>query len=589
MENQFLRDFVGVVRQRFADDSTRVSMSDWICANTRHPKSKPSNPKPFSFVGYEFQRKITDDLHPDLCCIKVSQIGLTEIQARKFLAILKRYTAVTGIFTLPTDDMFQRVSKTRVGLLINSEPIFNTPQATKPIRSMGLYQIDQSWGYFTGNKEGDATSISADFLFHDELDLSDQANIALFQSRIANSTFKVRQKFSTPSYPGFGIDAEYNLSDQHEYLTRCAGCNHWQVPELSPAFLCLPGAPDYGDLTDLTDDQILSIDYANSGVQCERCQRPLNLIDPSLREWVPKRPGIPKRGYKCGPFVTNVVGPVTPGVNRSLQDMLFQLIEYRRLNNLRGWWNTTGGKAFADAKARLQEAQIRAVMSPAPFTPTVDEPVFMGVDMGQICHITVGTAQVVFHWERCHANDVVDRVRTLVKQYNVIAGSCDRHPYTPTAEAIRDATQCIVMPVEYRGTAAVAPIKDKTDFITHYQGARTPMIDSVAENVRKKRVVFAAYGDEGQHIVGHLQDMVREEIEPGKPAEWKKLTGKDHYFHSLAFLEFAKKLHHVKNFDPNADTRFNFGFNTMIVSGLETKPFSLKSRSTSKDSLLWPA
>jgi hypothetical protein len=28
---------------------------------------------------------------------------------------------------------------------------------------MGLYQIDQSFGYFTGNKEGDATSISADF------------------------------------------------------------------------------------------------------------------------------------------------------------------------------------------------------------------------------------------------------------------------------------------------------------------------------------------------------------------------------------------------------------------------------------------
>ena len=287
MENQFLRDFVGVVRQRFADDSARMSMSDWIVANTRHPKSKPSNPKPFSFTNYEFQRKIADDLHPDLCCIKVSQVGLTEIQARKFLGILKRYTALTGIFTLPTDEMFERVSKTRVGPIVSSEPIFNQIAPSKPIRSMGLYQIDQSFGYFTGNKEGDATSISADFLFHDELDLSNQANIALFQSRINNSTFKVRQKFSTPTYPGFGIDAEYNLSDQHEYLVRCTGCNHWQVPELIPQFLCLPGAPDCATLTDLTDDQILSIDYAASYVQCERCQRQLDLVDPSLREWVP--------------------------------------------------------------------------------------------------------------------------------------------------------------------------------------------------------------------------------------------------------------------------------------------------------------
>ena len=43
-------------------------------------------------------------------------------------------------------------------------------------------------------------------------------------------------------------------------------------------------------------------------------------------------------------------------------------------------------------------------------------------------------------------------------------------------------------------------------------------------------------------IKNHLTDMVREE-EPKKKAVWKKLTGADHFFHALAFMTTAVKLH----------------------------------------------
>jgi hypothetical protein len=284
-----------------------------------------------------------------------------------------------------------------------------------------------------------------------------------------------------------------------------------------------------------------------------------------------------KRGYRVGPFSMPVAGARSQGVNRSLQDMLMQLIEYRRLSNVRGWWNTVAGKAYADAKARLQEGQIRAVMSPQPYNPG-NEPLYVGIDMGQFCHLVIGNHNIVFHWERIHVNDLGMRIVELSKQYpGIVAGALDRHPYTPTAEAIRDLTQCVVMPVEYRGTVPVAPVKDKTDFVTHYQGARTPMIDAVAEGVRKHRISFAGVGDEEAHIVAHLQDMVREEGEPGKPAEWVKLTGRDHYFHALAFYEFAKKLDYVKQYDPNAEQRFNFGFGTVPILGINPAPLSVKT------------
>jgi phage terminase large subunit GpA-like protein len=246
--NQFLGGFLDVARQRFSDDNTKLPMSDWMVKNMRHPKSKATNPKPFSFAGYEFQKKIADDMHPDLSVIKVSQVGLTEIQVRKFLGILKRFGPLTGIFTLPNDEMYERVSKARVGPIVNEEAILNQPNPSKPIRSMALYQIDNSFGYFTGNKESDATSIPADFVFHDELDLSEQSMIALFMSRLNNSTFKVRQKFSTPTYPGFGIDAEYELGDKHEYMLKCDHCNHYQIPMFSPQFVHLRGRARGADL-----------------------------------------------------------------------------------------------------------------------------------------------------------------------------------------------------------------------------------------------------------------------------------------------------------------------------------------------------
>jgi hypothetical protein len=264
--------------------------------------------------------------------------------------------------------------------------------------------------------------------------------------------------------------------------------------------------------------------------------------------------------------------------NRLIYDILSQLIEYRRLDNIRGWYNTMLGEAYADAKARLQEAQIRACMQTAEFDPT-GKPCFIGIDVGQICHIVVGTPNVVFYWNRVHVNDLLPTVLQLQKTYNIVAGSLDRHPYTPEAERLRDATNSIILPVEYRGTAAVALIKDKTEFVTHAQGARTSMIDAVAEGVRRKHKIFTGWGGEGELIVAHLQDMVREE-EDGKPAIWKKLTGKDHYFHALAFYEFAQRMHYVKHFDSDAETRSMFGFERVRSHDLESKPFALKSRRT---------
>src|SRR3546814_17176768 len=95
--------------------------------------------------------------------------------------------------------MFKKIYSSRMKPILETDSIFNPP-GEKPVRSSSLIQIRDSFGYIVGNTEGEATSIDADFLIHDELDLSDETMIALFQSRMQNSDMKSTQSFSTPSF-----------------------------------------------------------------------------------------------------------------------------------------------------------------------------------------------------------------------------------------------------------------------------------------------------------------------------------------------------------------------------------------------------
>lgn len=528
MRNPYLESFLSRLEARFAEDRQSMSYSAWICANTRLRK------KPFSFEGYWFQKQIADDMHPDLSVIKLSQVGMTEIQLRKFFAFLVRNTGVSGIFTLPNDEMFKRVSRTRARPLVESEKVFNleTPTGEKPVRSMELYQIGTSFGYFTGNKESDATSIPADLLFHDELDLSDMQMIALFQSRLQNSNFKITHKFSTPTFVGYGIDAAFNSSDQHEYLCRCESCGHWNLPDFFPQFLHLPGLPDLDRLDQIDQDIASRLDFRECYVKCERCGSSLDLDNPELREWVPRFPGRLGRGYRIRCFSS---GRIT------IPYIVRQLLKMKEMDNLRGWYNTVLGQAYNDSNARLDETQIRACMHSANHVEvSALDPVVIGIDVGQTCHLVLGKmdddgSPLIFDWRQVDADVLPDEIDQLLKSYNIIGGCMDRHPYTPLANEIRDLSEGRIVPVEYRGTSRITVVNDELGEFSHLQANRTMMLDSVASAIRKRKLKMVGYGMYETQIIEHLRDMVRVE-NPDTPAVWNKLTGNDHFFHALAFL-----------------------------------------------------
>lgn len=547
MANPFMHALGDAMRSRQRSAALDRSAADWICENTTSKKGVK-----FSFTGYPFQREICDDMHPDFTCIKCSQVGISEVQIRKALAFLKRNRSTKAIYTMPNVDMFKRVSKSRIMPLLK-EPIFNEDENKSDMRSMDLIQIGGSFLYVTASNEGDATSIDADAVFNDEVDLTDQGMIALFQSRLQNSSFRIRQRFSTPTYVGFGIDASYAISDQHEFFIKCDACNHWQVPVFEPQFIHLPGLAPSMKLSEIDEATYLRLNTNDAYVCCEKCRAPLDLGREDNRRWVAAYPSRTTRGRRVRPFSASRL---------NIDYILKQLLEYMRLDNIRGWYNTVLGEAYTAGSAQLSDSEINQNFREAG-VPSIDSraQVALGIDMGQTCHLVAGElvngVPLPFLFEAIPADDLVERVAQICTIYNVVTGACDRHPYTPTANALREATENKVWPVEYRGSHILKPVTkpEDPDSILHWQTDRTSMLDVVANAVRKGMLPMRGYRDHKENIRAHLRDMVREETAE-TPATWVKLTGNDHYFHALGFLLLSTRIPSFIASRQDVETRF---------------------------------
>ena len=528
MSNRFSLDMNREIDSRFSADALSMPYSDWVCKNTTFKGL------PFNFKKYPFQKAIVDDMHPNLSCIKPSQQGLTEVQMRKAAAFLVRNRGTTLMFTFPNEPMLRKQAQTRFQPLLDSDKVFSMG-STKPIRSIEVNQIGKSFLLLVPATESSATGQPCDVIFNDEVDLSNQEMLALFQSRLQASSFKIRQQFSTPTFGGFGIDATYQLSDQQEYFIQCSCCNHWQVPVFDKRFIHIEGLPEEIAL-DQIDTHILDkyeINTAAITVDCEKCHQPLDLMR-DKREWVATYPNrVNNRGYRVRTFSSAALAP---------NYVISQLIEYRKNDFLRGWYNTVLGEVYDKADVRLTDAVLNPLFKDENVEGEPIGPYFIGMDVGSICHIVVGSSNSIrtgvriHRWEMVPLEQVKERIKELREKYNV-RGTMDQFPEQLLAKEVYEETGGAVIPCAYRGSVE---INDKTEVTKNIQVDRTEAIDSVAKLCRSNNIEFFNYGQHKELIKNHLKDMVRDTV-PEKPAVWRKLTGQDHFFHALGYLTTGVK------------------------------------------------
>jgi hypothetical protein len=499
--------------------------------------------KPFTTQRYPFQEEILNDSHHTIYCKKVSQVGLSEIMMRKTTAWLYRNQGTRAIFSLPNNMLWDSFTKTRIKPLIGSNPIFNNiPGFTeKQTRSKEVYQIGTSFLNVVVAGESSATSLDADEITIDEIDLSDPATVALFRSRLQNSDYKLYRAFSTPTYPEYGIDKLIMSSDQRRYMLKCSHCNTWQHPVWAKEFIHLPGLSDTMALNDITDVVAETLDLDSAYIKCMKCNLPLDLGDHANREWVAEHPSRADKshGYIVSPFSTE---------RRSVKHIVSSLLDYKRQDNLKGFLNTVVGEVDENSDTRLQEFSIRNNLHSAEDQDiSRDTPIFIGSDIGVTCHITLVAAmnskdiRVVRMFE-VNQRDLEDELKVILDRYNVVGGLVDRLPFIDKANRISNISKRKINPTMYTSREHIKEVVDENFPDEAYIALnRTWALDFVAKNIRDGTLPMYGYGPHKENIVNHLRNMVRE-VNADKVPQWKKLDSKDHWFHSISYAVNAIKV-----------------------------------------------
>lgn len=209
------------------------------------------------------------------------------------------------------------------------------------------------------------------------------------------------------------------------------------------------------------------------------------------------------------------------------------------------------GQAYNAADAQIQREDVEACMSPGQAAvPNIspDTPVYLGIDVGFQCYLTLSydDDKGVTHWilfEQIPYTRLETRIAELRSVYSIVQGTIDRFPFEPTAAALREFTQGVVMPIQYRGTAALVPQKDELGVLTHYSANQTMVFDRILAAVTQRKMVISGYTHLRETLIAHLCDMVRDENPDAlADAKWKKTSGNDHFFHSMAFNLLARRI-----------------------------------------------
>ena len=493
--------------------------------------------------------------HPDhlfLCTKNMIATHNTEIQLRKALAYVTRNPHRNLIYTMPDENMRKRLFQNRMLPILTQDTVFHSLNSAgkKPIRSIEITEINNSQMLMFPANEKSATSQPADVVFNDEVDLSDPQIIALFNSRLQGSDVKINHNYSTPTYAGIGIDALYQTSDQHEYMFQCPHCNFYQLPEFTTKFIRIPNLPMEAndDLSKFEPQWIdkYKINPLDAYSVCYKCGKKVTYGDDENHQWVSKHPHrTTSRGYKISPFSTR---------NLDAAYVLTTLLKYIRGDNMKGFYNTVLGLTHENSDERLPEGLLRNLFTPN-FDPIYDGygtvPHFIGIDMGKVCHVSIGMADSLTKiktvlLETVKAEELPARITSYMKQFPIKGGFIDRLPLITDSDKVRVMTDNVIMPIQYEqnsGGAMLVPKNDEYGALSYVGAHRTMHLDTLVSAIKNGWIEFSGYGSQKETIISHLRAMVRMLAESKEGTEkvpvWIKKDKNDHYFHSLGYLNQA--------------------------------------------------
>jgi len=164
-----------------------------------------------------------------LAVLKCSQVGFSTMSIFKAAFHNIKY-GHNIIYTLPTDSDVQEFNKAKTNMILGNNPDMRGFLVDDTVHTKSFRTLDGSnvgFTFFKGTY-GQSASImqTADILIKDEFDRSNASVLNAFKSRITASPYAAEWEFSNPTFPSFGVDHTWQLSDQKHYIYWCPACGH---------------------------------------------------------------------------------------------------------------------------------------------------------------------------------------------------------------------------------------------------------------------------------------------------------------------------------------------------------------------------
>jgi hypothetical protein len=222
------RDILIAEQERRSNQIEQFNVSsayEWIIKN----KFTNENGIPMEFIDRSFLIEPLCDESKLLAVLKCSQVGFSTISIFKTAYHNIKY-GHNVIYTLPTDSDAQEFAKAKTNLIIANNPTIQGFMVDDSLHTKSFKTLDGSntGFWFMKGTYGTSAAImqTADILVKDEFDRSNQPVLNQYKSRITASHYGAEWEFSNPTFPSFGVDYTWQLSDQKHYIYWCPKCDH---------------------------------------------------------------------------------------------------------------------------------------------------------------------------------------------------------------------------------------------------------------------------------------------------------------------------------------------------------------------------
>ena len=416
-------------------------------AYNRHIKLQAS---PFTFKGFEYQIEPMASSARRICYMKARQcFGATINEVLKDLhgMIMGKYKlGVAHIF--PNMDEAGDFSKGIFKPLIAANPssigryVQNVGGGTdtttlKRVGDSMLFlrgaRLGQKVGESNENTSSKTSSFSCDKEVFDEVDFMDPEAIVKYLEAMNMSPYKHEAYLGNPSHEDFGIDLIFKQSDQRYWYRKCSSCgktppagvDHLWFKDKSNGWTCaeksFPGCVKHHD-------------DGTGYIGCDRCGRPVPVWSgEGTGIWVPDFPD--KSNYMHGYRASQLMAPLNDPAET------LEAYENPPFGNLADVVRLKLGSAYSDKNEKLRKTDVLLCCGNDGLSTKHPGPCAMGVDVGKVKHVVIGTKLPKGRYEILRAIKIPEgregwnQIADLARMYHVESTVIDIRPYEDEARA----------------------------------------------------------------------------------------------------------------------------------------------------------